>query len=107
MSSVRGISIFKTSSEFFNLQRFGDAEFRIRMGLVNARIKNSQRIFAMTQSSVPFGLRPLQNGSRSTMFTGISGSKHWRNCFQTFLVPATLAQLEKSAGLFLDLAHRN
>jgi hypothetical protein len=40
ISLVKGISISKTRSEFFNLKRSGDVECKIQEGIVNARIKN-------------------------------------------------------------------
>src|SRR5262249_62168862 len=53
MSSVRGISISKTRTEFFNLQRFGDGEFRIQTGLVNTRIKKFTKKFRNGGKSPP------------------------------------------------------
>src|SRR5262249_58776108 len=53
MSSVRGISISKTRTEFFNLQRFGDGEFRIQTGLVNTRIKKFTKKFCNGGKSPP------------------------------------------------------
>jgi hypothetical protein len=40
ISSVKGISICKARSEFFNLKRFRGVESKIQAGIVNARIKN-------------------------------------------------------------------
>jgi hypothetical protein len=58
MILVRGISISKTRSEFFNLKRFRGVECKIQAGIVNARIKNvTKKISQQLKQSAIWDLR--------------------------------------------------
>jgi hypothetical protein len=124
--SQRHTIFSKTRSEFFKSQTLGGDECKIQAGIVNARIKNFKKKFRRTVNrssqtrnliELPLtspNLRERRGIHRNSETRAALNSpelhaigSHSVSSTGVLLIAAPLVQLEKSEGLFVDLAHRN
>jgi hypothetical protein len=107
MISVKGISISKTRSEFFNLKRFRGVECKIQAGIVNARIKNVTKKISQLLNNPQSGIfatvggRALRFPNRARLSTHINIRQAMRLHYSGLVPPQIMPSFMRPASLII------